>query len=254
MHAHVQQYKPYRATLCSRSTVSVTARAALFPIEHCGPFASMSPGSPGAHGAITACLTGRPLKSRWHVFSSILMAVSISGTSYAFGMFSEVFKDKLGFSQLELSVIGSCGSTGLYTGVFCGLGIERYGPRVVLFVGAWLIFSGNMYMWLAAQKLVEHSVPVLAIVNFFAQLGVACSSATTTTVSIRSFPSTVRGRVAGLAKAYFGISAAVLAAVANGFFLSASVHFILFVALLIPSFLVVGALNANVSNCVCTCS
>lgn len=201
--------------------------------------------------ALTGFVSGRLLKSRWHIFSSILMAVSISGTSYAFGIFSEVFKDKLGFSQLELSVIGSCGSTGLYTGVFCGLGIERYGPRAVLFTGAALIFCGNMYMWFAAQKLVAHSVPVLALVNFVAQLGVACSSATATTVSIRSFPSQVRGRVAGLAKAYFGISAAVLASVAAGFFPSASVHFILFVAILIPSFLVIGAVNVNVSAAHC---
>jgi hypothetical protein len=63
----------------------------------------------------------------------------------------------------------------------------------------------------------------------------------------RSFPSEVRGRIAGLAKAYFGISAAVLASIAGGFFPSASVHFILFVAIVLPSFLIVGALNVNVS-------
>jgi hypothetical protein len=89
------------------------------------------------------CLSDRRPKSRWHIFSAVLLCASICGTSYAFGIFSEVFKDKLGFSQLELSIIGSCGSTGLYTGVFCGLGIERYGPRAVLLTGAALIFFGR---------------------------------------------------------------------------------------------------------------
>ena len=134
----------------------------------------------------------------------------------------------------------------ILVGVFCGLALEKYGPKVILFVGAGLIFSGNMYMWFAAQKIVPHSVPVLAIVNFCAQVGIACTSATALVVSVRSFPSEVRGRVAGLAKAYFGVAAAVLASIAAGFFPSASEHFILFVAILLPTFVVFAALNVNV--------
>ena len=63
------------------------------------------------------------------LYPTVLMAASVAGTSYAFGIFSEIFKNRLGFSQVNLSLIGSFGSTGLYTGVFCGLAIEATGPK-----------------------------------------------------------------------------------------------------------------------------
>ena len=85
--------------------------------EILGKMSAQDP-SEGPCESLGGCITGRILKSRWHVFSASLLAVVISGTSYAFGIFSEVFKDKLGFSQLELSIIGSFGSTGLYTGLY----------------------------------------------------------------------------------------------------------------------------------------
>lgn len=185
------------------------------------------------------------ISGRWHSFSAVLFACSVAGTSYAFGIFSEIFKDRLGFSQVDLSIIGSLGSTGLYTGVFCGLAIEVVGPKTVMLVGAALMATGNFYIWLAVQKLVAHSVPVIAIVNFFAQVGVACSSSTVTTVGIRIFPSEVRGRVAGIAKAYFGVSAAVLATIAAAFFQSESTDFILFTAIMLPLSQVIGAVNVS---------
>ena len=184
---------------------------------------------------------------RWHAFSSVLFACSVAGTSYAFGIFSEIFKDRLGFSQVDLSIIGSLGSTGLYTGVFCGLGIQATGAKTIMLLGAALMAFGNFYIWLAVQKLVFHSVPIIAIVNFFAQVGVACSSTAVTTVGIRIFPSEVRGQVAGIAKAYFGVSAAVLATIAAAFFHSESTDFRLFVAIMLPLTQIVGAVN--VSRC-----
>lgn len=184
---------------------------------------------------------------RWHAFAAVLFACSVAGTSYAFGIFSEIFKDRLGFSQVDLSLIGSLGSTGLYTGVLCGLAIEATGPKTVMLVGALLMALGNLYIWLAVQKLVIHSVPVVAVVNFFAQVGVACSSSTVTTVGIRIFPSEVRGQVAGIAKAYFGVAAAVLATIAAAFFHTESTDFILFVAIMLPVSQVLGALNVSPS-------
>lgn len=38
----------------------------------------------------------------------------VSGTSYAFGIFSEILKDRLDFQQVDVALIGSFGSTGLY--------------------------------------------------------------------------------------------------------------------------------------------
>mmetsp|Transcript_12941 Transcript_12941/g.28766 ORF Transcript_12941/g.28766 Transcript_12941/m.28766 type:complete len:91 (-) Transcript_12941:533-805(-) len=84
--------------------------------------------------------------SRWHSFSAALLAGSVAGTSNAFGIFSEVFKQRLGYSQADLSVVSSCGSTGLYTQVITGSLIERYGPQFVLVLGSFLIMANNKYI------------------------------------------------------------------------------------------------------------
>jgi hypothetical protein len=79
-------------------------------------------------------------------------------------------------------------------GVFCGIAIEYTGPKVLILLGGACMFSGNFYMWLAVQKLAPHSLPALCLANYIAQLGVACSSSSVTTVGIRLFPSSVTGQ------------------------------------------------------------
>jgi hypothetical protein len=200
------------------------------------------------------------LASRWQSFSAVLLAVSIAGifsfsflrvtsptgTPYAFGIFSEIFKKELFFSQLDLSIIGSSGSTGLYTGVFCGIALEKIGPRNLLLCGGLFVFVGNFYIWLAVQHIVWASVPMISFAYFLAQVGIACTTMTATPLSIQIFPSEVTGQVAGLSKAYFGISSAVLATISAGFFESTSTDFILFVTLFIP--LVQFSAAKNVSS------
>jgi hypothetical protein len=220
----------------------------------------------------------RSLASRWQSFSAILLAVSIAGTPsfpllfdslsfclhpfsllslcsprllshlslgtpYAFGIFSEIFKKELQFRQLDLSVIASCGSTGLYTGVFSGMALEQIGPRNLLVIGGIAVLSGNLYIWFAVQKMIWATVPAISLAYFLAQIGISCTTMTATALSIGIFPSEVTGQVAGLSKAYFGISSAVLATISAGFFESTSTDFILFVALFIPFVLFSAAMN-----------
>jgi hypothetical protein len=111
------------------------------------------------------------LRSRFHVLSFVLLAACVVGTPYAFGIFSIIFRHELGYNQFDLSIVSSCGSTGLYTGVIVGLAIERYGPVKVLKCGALLIFLGNIYVWLAVQKVVWHGVGPVASAYVVAQMG-----------------------------------------------------------------------------------
>ena len=185
------------------------------------------------------------LKSRWHSFAVVLLAASLAGTPYAFGIFSEIFKKELGYSQLDLSIIGSCGSSGLYTGVVWGLALERFGPSKVLLCGSLLVAFGNLYVWLAVQRIVWHGVPILSFAYVIAQLGIAATTMTATALSIRIFPSIVTGQVTGLAKGYFGVSSAVLATISAGFFKTGDINFILFVALFIPGVLIFASFNVS---------
>jgi hypothetical protein len=78
--------------------------------------------------------------------------------------------------------------------VFCGIAIEYTGPKLLILLGGLFMFCGNFYMWLAVQKQAPYSLPVLCVANYIAQLGVACSSSSVTTVGIRLFPSSVTGQ------------------------------------------------------------
>ena len=79
-------------------------------------------------------------------------------------------------------------------GVFCGIAIEYTGPRLLILLGGLCMFGGNFFMWLAVRKQAPHSLPLLCVANYIAQLGVACSSSSVTTVGIRLFPSSVTGQ------------------------------------------------------------
>lgn len=158
-----------------------------------------------------------PLKSRFHSLSFVLLAACVVGTPYAFGIFSLIFRHELGYNQLDLSIVSSCGSTGLYTGVINGLAIERFGPAKVLKCGAVLIFVGNMYVWMAVKQLVWHGVGPVASAYFIAQmgecslistihytqrqivfviiLGTAAATNVALVVAIRNFPASVTGQV-----------------------------------------------------------
>lgn len=161
---------------------------------------------------------------------------------------------------MDLAIIGSSGSTGLYTGVLCGLAVEYYGPRLTLRLGAILVFCGNLYIWLSVQRLLWHSVIAISVayaiaqvfvheivffVLYLLQVGIACVTATAMVVAIRCFPCQVTGKTAGLAKGYFGVSSAVLSTCSAIFFHAKSIHFIIFVAISLPAVQLYASFNVR---------
>lgn len=128
------------------------------------------------------------------------------------------------------------------------MSLERIGPRNLLLVGGFLVLFANFYIWLAVQSIVWGTVSTISLAYFLAQVGIACTTMTATSLSIQIFPSEVTGQVAGLSKAYFGVSSAVLATISGGFFNSSSKDFILFVTLFIPLVQFSAARNVRLSH------
>ena len=81
--------------------------------------------------------------SRWQSFTGILFYVSVVGTTYAFGVYSNLLKENLGFSQDDIDIVASVGNTGLYLSLIAGLILESYGLRVLICLGGFLIFAGE---------------------------------------------------------------------------------------------------------------
>jgi hypothetical protein len=125
------------------------------------------------------------------------------------------------------------------------MALEQIGPRNLLTIGGIVVLTGNLYIWLAVQRMIWSTVSTISLAYFLAQIGISCTTMTATALSIGIFPTEVTGQVAGLSKAYFGISSAVLATISAGFFDSTSTDFILFVALFIPSVLFFAAKNVR---------
>lgn len=183
--------------------------------------------------------------SRWQSFAGVCLYVSVAGTTYAFGVYSNLLKSELGFTQGGLDIIASVGNTGLYMSLIGGILLDRYGLHFVVFLGGFLIFIGFLYIWLAVEGYVPADILSVSIFFFLSQFGVCCHISSAVTSAVRLFPSEVRGSAVGLAKGYFGLSSAVLSDFSGGYFSKSKAYFILFIAILIP---VVGTVGVSFAN------
>ena len=96
---------------------------------------------------------GGVIFSRWQSFTGILFYVSVVGTTYAFGVYSNLLKENLGFSQEDIDIVASVGNTGLYMSLFAGLILENFGLKILIWLGGFLIFSGEKYFSAQFQEL-----------------------------------------------------------------------------------------------------
>ena len=183
--------------------------------------------------------------SRWQSFAGVCLYVSMAGTTYAFGIYSDLLKTNLGFSQGGLDVIASVGNTGLYMSLLGGMLLDRYGLHFVIYLGGFFIFIGFLYIWLAVEGYVPADISSVSVFFFLSQFGVCCHISSAVTMAIRLFPPEVRGSAVGLAKGYFGLSSAVLSDFSGGYFSNSKSYFILFIAIVIP---IVGGAGVSLSN------
>jgi len=184
--------------------------------------------------------------SRWTVLASCSLASSVAATAYAFGAFSRDFQAALGYDQLSMDLVQSIGETGLFLEVFCGLFLEFTGPRPTIIMGLLLNFVGFLYLYFAAAHLIRSTLVSVSAMYFLSQFGTSFVTAVTTSVSIRNFPDSDRGKVAGLVKAQFGLSSAILTQLYFDFYSSDVVSFLRFLAIYIAFALIIAVPQLNV--------
>eukprot|EP01100_Stratorugosa_tubuloviscum_P008141 TRINITY_DN3391_c0_g1_i1.p1 TRINITY_DN3391_c0_g1~~TRINITY_DN3391_c0_g1_i1.p1 ORF type:complete len:116 (+),score=40.62 TRINITY_DN3391_c0_g1_i1:150-497(+) len=64
----------------------------------------------------------------WIILVACCLLASSAGTGYAFGLTSQTYKNKFGFSQKEVDIIGSFGNLGLFLSITAGLFYDKFGP------------------------------------------------------------------------------------------------------------------------------
>lgn len=186
-----------------------------------------------------------PLWSRWQSLAGVCLFVSVVGTTYAFGVYSQFLKDDLGFSQEDLDIVASIGNMGLYLSLLAGLLLEYCGLRFVVIGGGFLVFIGFLYIYLACKLVVPANLVSISIFFFLSQFGVCCHVSSCITYCVRLFPNEARGTSVGLGKGYFALSSAVLSDFAKGYFSTAPLNFVLFIAFVVPTIGTIGSSMAN---------
>eukprot|EP00039_Didymoeca_costata_P020084 m.340008 g.340008 ORF g.340008 m.340008 type:complete len:515 (-) comp19079_c0_seq1:2907-4451(-) len=148
---------------------------------------------------------------RWVTLLASIGLESVCGTSYAYSVYSGYIKNSTGFSQKEINSIASVGNVGLYLALIAGIVFDKYGPIVTISTGVVLLTSGYLLMWNASEP--DHAVP--ATVGFFSfcaflwSNGASWLDTVAIAANVRNFPND-RGRIVGLLKSFFGLSASIV--------------------------------------------
>jgi hypothetical protein len=173
--------------------------------------------------------------SRWQSMSSFCILVSFAGTTYAFGILSNLLKNNLGFTVKSLSFIASMGNAGLYLSLLHGFLLENLGFRFTVYCGSICIFFGYLYIYLAIDNYVPANLATISISYFISQIGACFFVATSVAMSVHLFPAEARGTAIGLIKGYFGVSSTALACLSGGYFDNRPELYVLFLSVLLPT-------------------
>jgi len=145
---------------------------------------------------------------------------SSAGSSYAFGVYSDQLKNITGFSQDEIQTVASIGNVGLYFAVIAGVVFDKKGPFITILVGFILSVGGYLAMWGSTQGYLPADVASLSAYAFIWSNGSSWYDTVAISANIRNFPND-RGRIVGLLKSLFGLSASLITVVYASFYKSA---------------------------------
>lgn len=174
------------------------------------------------------------LPSRWQSLSGLILMVVFAGTGTSFGIYSQSLQTQVGLSQGELDFVANMGDTAVYFSIVIGYAIERYGFKKIVVAGCLFCFSGFFAMWMVLNKTITADVISCGLFYFLCQLGACCFLSAAVTMTVKLFPKEHRGSSVGITRGYFGLSSAVLAVLADGFFADSPSNFVLFLSLFIP--------------------
>ncbi|GAB4857938.1 hypothetical protein Ancab_015843 [Ancistrocladus abbreviatus] len=94
-------------------------------------------------------LTLQVLSGRFFMVFATIMILSLMGTTYIFGLYSNEIKSALGYDQTTLNLLSFFKDLGTAVGIHAGLIMEVTHPWVVLAIGAIINFFGYFMVWLA---------------------------------------------------------------------------------------------------------
>ena len=186
------------------------------------------------------------METRWLSLGGSLLMESVAGSSYALSVYGPQLKALLNLTQAQLNTVGSAGNIGSYSVIESGFLFDAYGPVPTGLVGATLSALGYAALWAAATGRLPGTTAMLAAATFCWSHGSSFLDVCAVSTSIRNFPHD-RGRVIGLTKSLYGISASVLVLCYSSLYKPDVVGFLRFLAVLIATVAAASALGIRLA-------
>jgi hypothetical protein len=192
---------------------------------------------------------GLPYNKRWAVLSAALFVEILSGTQYAFGIFSQLLKTHYSLSQTQLDNIGLMANIGGNVAIHVGIFFDAYGPKPTCAIAGLQGAIGYLLMWASVQFSLPMSYGGLILLSILQGSACAWTDVSTIPLLAATFPNH-KGTAIGFGKAFVGLSGAIFAQVYVGFFKPHVLSFLLvcgvaFVLLTLLGFLVMNQQDAS---------
>lgn len=177
---------------------------------------------------------------RWAGFVTAIWLMALSG-SYGFANYSTALKDVLGLNQKQLNRLSVGKDLGDSCGILAGI-LSNYLPAsALLCIGAAVGLVGNGFQWLVVSQVIgPPPYWIMFLVAALAGNTISWLNTSVFTLLVRNFPRN-RGPVAGLFKAYMGLSAAIYSHLCDNLFSSSPSMYLLMLATIPPTFSLITA-------------
>ncbi|XP_021289741.1 protein NUCLEAR FUSION DEFECTIVE 4-like [Herrania umbratica] len=150
------------------------------------------------------------LSSRLFMVFATLIIMSVNGSGYMFGLYSNDIKTTLGYDQTTLNLLSFFKDLGGNLGILSGLIYEVVPPWVVLSMGSVMNFFGYFMIWLlVTSRTAKPKVWLMCLYMWIAANSQSFPNTGALVTCVKNFPES-RGCVLGLLKGFIGLSGAIM--------------------------------------------